>query len=152
VQYILDGMTPEEQVLLREPLWLTKVDLSFKMNDQYEFLDGDVRGPMPIIWGPMDDPKLVFDQDLMEGITPEAHALVKKVVDIYYKRKLAHNLKPGHIVMVDNHRAVHGRSPFFPRWDGKDRFLVRCFACNDYEERTAHARPDGGRVCAAIFS
>ena len=85
VQFILDGMTAEEKQILRQPLWLTKVDLSFKMNDNYEFLDGDVRGPMPIIWGSEDDPKLVFDQDLMEGITPESHALVKKIVDIYYK-------------------------------------------------------------------
>jgi len=151
VQYILHDMTTEERALLRQPLWLTKVDLSFKMNDQYEFIDGDVRGPMPIISGPADDPKLVFDQDLMSGLTPAADMLVKKIVGIYHNRKLAHNLQPGHILLVDNHRAVHGRSPFFPRWDGKDRFLVRCFAVNDYE-RTGYARPGHGRVAAAIFS
>jgi L-asparagine oxygenase len=152
VRLILDDMSEEEKQLLRQPLWTTSVDLSFKMHEHYEFLDGDIRGPMPIISSSEEDPLLVFDQDLMEGTTPEASALIKKIVDLYYQKRLSHNLRPGHVVLVDNRRAVHGRSPFFPKWDGRDRFLVRCFACLDYEERTAHARPNGGRVAAAIYS
>lgn len=152
VQYILDECTPTERELLREPLWMTSVDLSFKMNKNYEFIDGEVRGPLPIISGTDADPTLVFDQDLMTGTTPESQAMVNKIVDIYYKRYIAHNLTAGEIILVDNRRAVHGRSPFFPIYDGKDRFLVRCFGCFDYAARTEYARPKNGRIVAAIFS
>jgi L-asparagine oxygenase len=157
VNVLIAHMTPEEQALLREPLWMTGVDLSFKhaMNSMTrcgkEFLEGDLRGPMPILYGPMDDPHLRFDQDLMRGLTVDADHMIKKIVEIYYAHRLRHCLSPGEIMIVDNRRAVHGRSPFSPRYDGQDRFLIRCFSKIDYES-TAYARPDNGRMIAAIYS
>lgn len=32
-------------------------------------------------------------------------------------------LKPGDLLNVDNYRTTHTRTPFTPRWDGKDRWL-----------------------------
>lgn len=150
VQVLIAHLTPEEQALLREPLWTTGVDLSFKLHGK-EFLEGEVRGPMPILDGPMDDPHLRFDQDLMRGLTADADQMIKKIVEIYYAHRLRHCLSPGEIMIVDNRRAVHGRSPFSPRYDGNDRFLIRCFSKIDYES-TAYARPDHGRMIAAIYS
>ena len=60
-------------------------------------------------------------------------------------------VKPLEIILIDNNRAVHGRSPFFPKYDGNDRFLVRCFATFDLE-KSAYARLDGERTIAAIYS
>ena len=150
VQTILNNITERERKMLENPLWKTGVDLSFKLNG-HEFIEGDIRGPMSIINGTQNDPILIFDQDLMTGITEEANNLLKKIIDIYYQNKLRHNLKPGEIILIDNRRAVHGRSPFFPKYDGKDRFLVRCFAVFNYES-TKYARPDDGRVVKAIYS
>ena len=150
VQVLIAHLTPEEQALLREPLWTTGVDLSFKLHGK-DFLEGDLRGPMPILYGPMDDPHLGFDQDLVRGLTADADHMIKKIVDIYYAHRLRHCLSPGEIMIVDNRRAVHGRSPFSPRYDGNDRFLIRCFSKIDYES-TAYARPDHGRMIAAIYS
>lgn len=150
VHTILNNVTENERKLLETPLWKTGVDLSFKLNG-HEFIEGDVRGPIPIINGTQNDPILIFDQDLMTGITEEANNLLKKIIDIYYKNKLRHNLKPGEIMLVDNKRAVHGRSQFFPKYDGKDRFLVRCFAVFDYKS-TKYARPNDGRIIKAIYS
>jgi L-asparagine oxygenase len=185
VNVLIAHLTPEEQALLREPLWMTGVDLSFKqaMNsirseDSHsslsmtykeinpsgadlslyrsnlhgkEFLEGDLREPMPILYGPDDDPHLRFDQDLMRGLTKDADQMIKKIVDIYYMYRLRHRLEQGEIMIVDNRRAVHGRSPFSPRYDGQDRFLIRCFSKIDYES-TAYARPDNGRMIAAVYS
>lgn len=150
VKSIIDHLTPEECALLREPLWKTGVDLSFKMHGK-EFVDGDIRGPMSILSGPLEDQVLVFDQDLMMGITEEAQGLIKKIVDLYYKHKNAHNLCPGEIIFIDNNRAVHGRSPFFPKYDGKDRFLVRCFATFDLN-KSAFARDENSRTIKAMYS
>jgi len=77
VNILIAHLTPEEQALLREPLWMTGVDLSFKLHGK-EFLEGDLRGPMPILYGPVDDPHLRFDQDLMRGLTVDADHMIKK--------------------------------------------------------------------------
>ncbi|MFE7315954.1 MULTISPECIES: TauD/TfdA family dioxygenase [unclassified Streptomyces] len=37
-------------------------------------------------------------------------------------------LAPGDLVLVDNHIAAHGRSSFTPCYDGKDRWLRRCYS------------------------
>jgi len=142
----------EEHKLLQMPLWKTGVDLSFKLNG-HEFIEGDVRGPMPIVnySENAQNPILTFDQDLMIGLTEKANELLKKVVAIYYKDRLSHNLKPGEILFINNNKAVHGRSPFFPKYDGTDRFLVRCFAVFNLE-RTKYARPHNNRVISAIYS
>jgi L-asparagine oxygenase len=93
----------------------------------------------------------VFDQDLMMGITEEAEQMIQKIVDVYYRHRISHNLSPGEILFVDNRRAVHGRSPFVPQYNGEDRFLLRCFSVFDYE-KTRYARPENQRVVATIFS
>jgi L-asparagine oxygenase len=149
VKYILNNMTPREIELLRKPMWKISVDLSFKLCGQ-EFIDGDIRGPIPIIYGTEEDPLLVFDQDLMTGIDEESHAMITRIVDIYYQHRIGHSLKPGEIILVDNNRAVHGRSPFTPKYDGYDRFLIRCFSMFDYE-KSAYARK-APHTIGAIYS
>jgi L-asparagine oxygenase len=136
--------------MLRQPLWFTGVDASFKIGG-HAFLEGDIRGPLPILGGAEDDPLIVFDQDLMRGETGEAHAMVGRIVDVYKKERASIVLEPGWILLVDNVRAVHGRSPFTPRWDAQDRFIVRSFAVRDLV-RTRYARPAGARTMAAQFS
>ena len=123
---ILSEVSAKEQALLRTPLWTCDVDLSFQLGD-FPPEHWKTRGPMSILSGPATDPQLVFDQDLMTGVDTDSEALVKKLVDIYYDKRHAHVFTPGDIMIVDNNRAVHGRSGFIPRYDGLDRFLVRCF-------------------------
>jgi len=149
VNSIINNVSETELEMLKTRLWNTGVDLSFKLNG-HEFIEGDIRGPMSIIRGD-NHPLLVFDQDLMTGITDESNEMIQKIVDIYYKHRLSHNLTPGEIIFVDNNRAVHGRSPFSPKYDGLDRFLVRCFGVYNYEY-TAYARENGGRMVSAIYS
>jgi L-asparagine oxygenase len=104
---------------------------------------------MAIIHGPADDPRLIFDQDLMFSSDEMGEHLLKKIIAIYYEKRFQHNLRPGEIILIDNCRAVHGRSPFFPKYDGNDRFLVRCFGTFDYE-KSEYAR--AGRMVRAIYS
>ncbi len=40
-------------------------------------------------------------------------------------------LEPGDMLIVDNRKAVHGRTGFTPRYDGEDRWLRRCFTVSD---------------------
>jgi L-asparagine oxygenase len=96
---------------------------------------------------------LVFDQDLMSGIDEEATKIKEKIINIYYENRNSHNLKPGEIILIDNLRAVHGRSSFSPRYDGYDRFLVRCFAVFDFEKSDyARVNETNKRMICAIYS
>ena len=147
---LLAHLTPFERKLLRRPLWTTGVDGSFKQ-DGHEFIEGDVRGPLAIVGGAEDDPTIVFDQDLMSGLTDEAQAMIGRVVDVYRAQRCAVTLKPGQILLLDNVRAVHGRSPFTPNFDGADRFIIRSFAIRDLV-RTRYARPGNARTIAAEYS
>jgi len=87
----------------------------------------------------------------MFGINDSAQQLVGKIVEIYYRYRNKHNLKPGEIILIDNRHAVHGRSSFYPKYDGRDRFLIRCFSVFDYNY-TAYARYNDSRIVSAIYS
>jgi L-asparagine oxygenase len=150
VKKLIENMNNNELQLLYKPLWRTGVDLSFKLNG-IEFIKGDIRGPFPILYGDEKDPLFIFDQDLMKGISKESNDIIEKVINIYYKNRIEYNLKAGEIILIDNRRAIHGRSSFFPKYDGYDRFLTRCFATFDYE-KTAYARSNNSRIISAIYS
>jgi hypothetical protein len=147
---ILQNLSNEEIDLLYEKLWMIGVDLSFKLNG-VEFIDGDLRGPISILNGSRSDPVLIFDQDLMKGITERSNELIQRIIDIYYKSRIEHSLKPGEIILIDNRRATHGRSSFTPMYNGKDRFLIRCFGTTDIK-KSEHARSSNKRSIFAKFS
>lgn len=150
IDCILQNLNEEENELIRLPLWKTGVDLSFKLNHA-EFIEGDIRGPIPIIFGDKEHPRLVFDQDLMFGTNEKSNCLIKKIVEIYYEHRNEHNLQNGEIILIDNMRAVHGRSQFRPKYDGNDRFLVRCFAVYDYNY-SSYSRKNNCRTVSSIYS
>lgn len=150
VSRILETEHDSGNSILWQPLWKTGVDLSFKLLGQ-EFLKGDIRGPLAILNGTPEKPQLIFDQDLMTGIIGEAQSKIGEIVDIYYKRRIAHCLQPGEILIIDNRKVVHGRSAFSPKYDGNDRFLVRAFGftVKNYA-KSEYAR--NGRVILAKYS
>ena len=150
VESILQNMTEHEIALLKQPLWKIGVDLSFKINES-EFIEGNIRGPFPILQGSEENPILVFDQDLMFGLTEESDSLIDKIVGLYYRERNSYNLTSGDIIFIDNNRAVHGRSSFFPKFDGLDRFLIRSFLVFDYD-KVKHACVKRENMISAIFS
>jgi L-asparagine oxygenase len=148
-QQVTTALRPDEVAELREPQWVTRIDESFRASSA-GFLDGDVRGPMPILYGPHEDPRIVLDADLMLGVTPAAQRLLDRIVELYLRDRRRHTLAAGEIMFLDNRRVAHGRSVFLPRFDGADRFIVRCFVTGDLR-RSQHAR-DGSRMVASRFS
>jgi L-asparagine oxygenase len=147
VRTLVEALSPCVIAGLREELWMTDVDESFQGAHGF---DEDVRGPMAILRGSADDPRLVFDQ-AMSAITPDAQAILQEIIDLYPDLRHEHILKPGELLLIDNHRAVHGRSSFTARYDGADRFIARSFVVADLAV-SEHARPAGSRTIAARFS
>ena len=144
----VEHFTEDELRQLREPRWMTQIDDSFK---PYIPDPNAVRGPYPIISGPDDDPYILIDQDLMHGVTKDAQELLDKVVQTYVAHRDGHALQAGDMLMLDNPRAMHGRSQYTPRFDGKDRFIARGFVVRD-RRRLWPWLLDDRRTVAAMYS
>lgn len=87
--------------------------------------------PIPVLSGDWDRPSMVFDADLMVGIDDDAEAALRCLADAVVACHTSTVLEPGDLLVVDNTIAVHGRTPFTPRFDGTDRWLQRTFVVAD---------------------
>lgn len=144
----VEHFTEEELEKLREPRWMTQIDDSFK---PYIPDPNAIRGPYPILTGPEDDPYILIDQDLMHGVTRESQELLDKVVQTYIEHRDGIALQSGDLLLLDNPRAMHGRSLFAPRFDGKDRFIARGFVVRDRRRLWPYLLEDR-RTLAAQYS
>jgi L-asparagine oxygenase len=130
VNQILEQMTDDEIHYLEKEKWKIGVDMSFALNG----CDFAARGPLSILKYNGQHYDLVFDQDLLMGMSITSSKMIGEIVDIYYKCRNGYVLRPGEILMLDNNKVLHGRSPFQPKFDGNDRFIVRSFIMNDLEK------------------
>ncbi len=111
---------------LFEPRFRTAVDESYLHGRR------NVLGPcMPVLSGAADAPTLVFDADLMVGVDAAADDALRTLSAAIAEHHVAIALEAGDLLVVDNTVAVHGRSPFRPRFDGTDRWLQRAFVVSD---------------------
>ncbi|MDA0167672.1 TauD/TfdA family dioxygenase [Solirubrobacter taibaiensis] len=106
--------------------------------------DGDRpwSAPLALMRGLSEDPQVVFDIACgARALSPEAEraleALRRGCADLSVRRSV--QLAPGDLLMIDNHRCAHARSPFDARFDGRDRWLQRVYVRRDLQ----------GLVCAA---
>jgi L-asparagine oxygenase len=133
---LVDAPTVE---LLRQPRFRTKVDVSFRLADH--LAEDPWIDPIRIVDGPC----LRVDFGETEGKDAAARAALARLARVAARTQVVVRLKPGDLLIVDNHRAVHGRTPFVPRYDGADRWLLRALATKDLR-RSAGARPSDGRI------
>ncbi len=138
------ALSDEAVAELRRPHFRTAVDESFGGRPGVPV--GDAR---PVLSGPDDQPVLCWDAELTTGETPEARAALVELAAAVAERQQRIVLEAGDLLVVDNWRCVHGRSPFAARFDGTDRWLQRAFVVESLEPSTADRR---GRVITTDFS
>jgi L-asparagine oxygenase len=111
---------------LCEPRFRTGVDLSFGRGD------GWMTAPAPVL-GRRDDGTrtLNYDGELTVGLDADAAAALTAIADVIACTHTSVVLEAGDLLVIDNRRAVHGRSEFPARFDGTDRWLQRTFVVDD---------------------
>jgi hypothetical protein len=140
---LLDHLAAEVVDVMVEARFRTAVDASFLGGRE------NVLGPRrPLITGTRTDPTFVFDADLTVGIDDEAETVLAAVRSAIEEIQRGIVLEPGDLLVIDNHLAVHGRSPFAARFDGTDRWLQRTFVVDDLATSAAERR---GRVIVTEF-
>ncbi|MEY4372101.1 MAG: hypothetical protein RL219_870 [Actinomycetota bacterium] len=125
VEY-LEQRYPHVIPVLWEPRFRLLVDETYFEGDE-----SPMSSPVRVLRGDPAKPILVFDADLMRGDDVEAQAALDAVAEAAAAVRRGIVLTPGDLLVVDNHRAAHGRSSFAPRYDGTDRWLQRCFVVAD---------------------
>ena len=134
----IQAALPAEAItLLRESRYFTGVDASF--------VDGgvsdEVRGPMPVLSGSPTDPSISYDQDMMFSPSPVHQRALDLITDIWRAHRHSVTLTPGELLIVDNSRAIHGRSAFRPQFDGGDRWLLRLQVLTNYPDSRFARKP-----------
>lgn len=104
--------------------------------------------PMPVLSGDRQRPSMVFDADLMVGTDAAADDALRSLGDAVAAHRRSITLAAGDLLVVDNNVAVHGRTPFTPRFDGTDRWLQRTFVVADL---APSAGDRAGRVINTSF-
>ena len=106
--------------VLRQPRFVTSVDESFRTHGE-----ADTEFVITPLTGHGDTMRLVYDEVLMRGIDPESTRALAALAEAVRASTRGTVLRSGDLLIIDNHRAVHGRSRFTPRFDGTDRWLRR---------------------------
>jgi len=115
---ILSSISSRTIEILQTHRFSTSIDVSFQNECQTDRVI-----QMPVLSG--DCSKMTFDQALMRANDPEAQAALDEFRYAVYKNLMSLTLRRGDLLVIDNHKAIHGRGPFVPRYDGTDRWLKR---------------------------
>jgi hypothetical protein len=139
-RHIVESLPLRYRAVLFEDIYKTGIDFSFGSPNG---LQGN--GPvLSVLHGNPYDPFMKFDLDLMVSANAEGHRALDQMKMTANKVKDFVKLDAGDLLIIDNRRAVHGRSVFTPRYDGYDRWLQRVFVVRDLafseEDRRAGER------------
>ncbi|GHJ06937.1 MULTISPECIES: TauD/TfdA family dioxygenase [Micromonospora] len=130
--------------VLRQPLFRIQFSSSFAQLGSTGYSE-----PVAVLSGPADDLELTADFHAMEPMTRTARHALDELDAVLTASLTSVALDVGSLLVVDNWRAVHGRTGFTARYDGTDRWLRRCFAVADLR-RSRAVRAAGSRVFAPL--
>lgn len=94
---------------------------------------------------------ICFDLELMEGIDNEANEVLKKLAKAASHANCYVSLESGDLLIIDNNRAIHGRTSFTPRYDGFDRWLLRACVLEDRVKLESVTAEDNPRMICRKF-
>ncbi|WP_345123859.1 TauD/TfdA family dioxygenase [Streptomyces chiangmaiensis] len=140
IRAVLPDLPPQTVEVLRRPLFRIRLSSSFTGGEapRYSSL-------MPVLSGPRDDPDMCVDFHAMESFDERGTRALQLLRDHLLQALIGVAMEPGDLLIVDNRLAVHGRTGFVPRHDGRDRWLRRCFAVTDIRASRG-SRPPKSRV------
>lgn len=117
-------LAPELVATLREPRYNVRPDPA------HVLADAPLRRAS-ILSGSDESPEIAYDTHHIapdETDTEAAHALRELGAGLD-KVAISHVMEPGDLLIFDNKRVVHARTPFAARFDGTDRWLMRSMIC-----------------------
>ena len=116
----IDDLSDDHNYILQKNLYSTELDQSFIRPWQ-----PNVQIDLSVLRETDNGWELTFDWHLMKGKTQEAQEALDNVRALIAMNTKKISLKQGDLLIINNNKAVHGRTPFKPKYDGTDRWLQR---------------------------
>lgn len=138
IRCALELLPPATRAVLAQPRFVTEAPLSFGGSTP-------AAKPRPVLDGDPDDPDVRVDFASTDALDVVAETALDRLRRAFDETRRVLVLGPGDLAMVDNRIAVHGRTSFRPRYDGRDRWLQRTYVQLD-ARRSRPARPGNGDV------
>ncbi len=117
---------------------LSNDDVAYFFNQKYNFLSDysatskncrlDINKHQSVLYGDPDSPYFRFDPQFMVAPAPQAQAMLNHLNNIAWAVKQPVKLSTGDLLVIDNRKTAHARSPFTALLDGSDRWIQRTFA------------------------
>lgn len=137
IRHVLPHMSETDQKVLHQARFVTSPPPSFRT--------GAPTPAHPVLVGSWDDPDVRLDFNATKALDDEARQVLERMRAVVAETALSVRLNTGEMVIVDNRLLMHGRAPFVPRYDGRDRWLQRIFVHLD-NRRTREHRAGNGAV------
>lgn len=130
-EFTPSAVPPEVLEVLFQPRFIIKPDATHCLPDKSE--------PTALLWGARARPYLRVDDSYTDPLPgdPTAGEALSALMAALAATERAITLRPGEVVFIDNHLAVHGRRPFKARYDGTDRWLKRVSVTRDLRRSRA---------------
>ncbi len=143
IRKALAGLDGGTRAALSKPTFRIKLASSF-VGDATVLTES-----MAVLRGSALDPELCVDFHAMVAADREGQRALANLQQALLSNLHGHVLDRGDLIIIDNDKAVHGRTTFTARADNEDRWLRRCFAVPDLR-RSSAARMPNSRVHAPL--
>lgn len=101
---------------------------------------------IPILYPTPRGPQMVIDSVYMSPVDETAASSFQLASQALDDALEGVAVLPGDVLIIDNHRAVHGRNPFPARFDGTDRWLLKASIVSSLEPSTPYRANPVSRV------
>ena len=123
---IVAKISNESLELLQQPIYVTRIDESFRPNGEQDF-----EMNVSILRKNLDKGfDITYDSYFMRGTTDEAQEALDEFNRAINESVQEIVLEQGDLLVIDNNKTVHGRKPFQARYDGTDRWVMRLLVVN----------------------
>jgi len=106
----------------------------FQLFAPESFAKSETTGPVAVLGGDVDSPRLRLNLNHMLATDSRAEVALSHLAEALEQTEYQISLEPGDLLILDNHKVVHGRLPFHAAFNGQDRWLQRA-----YLRETSHA-------------
>jgi len=113
--------------------------------DSAHQLDNPVPTRTPVVFGPAHAREICYDAHYLRPVRPDCAedvAALRTLAGELDRHRRRHVMERGDLLVLDNRRVVHARTPFAARHDGTDRWLLRTMVCASVPKY----RRRGGRI------
>lgn len=137
VDDIISSLDEETIFYLKEPLFITAIDDSFRTHGE-----PNRNILLPILTDTTEGVSICFDEFFMRGKTSEAQQALEKLLRAIKHHTKEIVLQTGDVLILNNKKLVHGRKSFIAKYDGTDRWLLRMLVINEMPPPTQYIYDD----------